>query len=105
MVAAKLLGKSKPVAGNNATLYTVPGGAQAQLNLFACNQGAGASKIRVALVESGSLSLDDYIVYDFSLPASLPYPITGIALNAGDSITVRSDTGDVSFVATGLEIT
>ena len=106
MVSAKVLGKAKPAATTDTTIYVVPGATEAQCNLFVCNQGGSASLVRVALIESGgTLSVDDYIVYDLSLPANITYPITGLALSTGTTLSVRSDTGNVSFVATGLEIT
>lgn len=104
-VTAKILGKSKPAATTDTDLYTAPASTQAQATLFICNQSGGADTFRVALIEaSGSLSDDDYIEYDFSLPANMTRTITGIALNAGEKISVRSGSGNISFVATGLEI-
>lgn len=103
---SKILGKSKPAAGLDTEIYTVPVATQAQANLFICNQTNAAETYRVALIESGgALSDDDYLVYDDSLPANYSRVLTGIALNTGEKISVRSTAGNISFVATGLEIT
>lgn len=103
---AKILGKSKPAAITDTVIYTVPTSTQAQANLFICNQAATAETVRIALIEAaGTLSTDDYLLYDSEIPANFSRILTGIALNAGEKISVRSTNGNASFVATGLEIT
>lgn len=103
---SKILGKSKPAAATPTIIYTVPASTQAQANIFICNQTNAAETYRIALIESGgALSDDDYIVYDDSLPANYSRVLTGIALNTGESISVYSAAGNISFVATGLETT
>ena len=104
---SKILGKVKPGAATPTTLYTVPGATQAQAVIFVTNQGAGVSKIRVALLlAAGVLADTDYIAFDIPLiTAGEGVTFAGIALNTGEKISVESDTGDVSFVATGIEIT
>lgn len=102
----KILGRLKPAAATPSTLYTVPGSTQANANLFCANQSPTTDDtIRVAITPSGqSLATTDYLVYDITVKAGQAENITGIALAAGDFITVRSTNGDVSFVATGIEV-
>lgn len=102
----KILGRLKPAAATPGTLYTVPGSTQANVNLFCCNQSAAADDtIRVAITPSGaSLTTTDYIVYDAIVKKGTTENITGIALAAGDFITVYSTNGLSSFVATGIEV-
>ena len=102
----KILGQAKPAAITPIVVYTVPGSTQANVNLFAANQNATTDdSIWVALVKSGN-TIDDtcYILYGVSVKKGLAENITGIALAAGDFIVVRSLNGDVSFNATGIEI-
>lgn len=106
--AQKILGQSKPAATTDTDLYTVPAATGTiTAALFACNQGAGASLIRVWLAPAGAAtSLEQYIYYDFSIPANQTFLITsGIGLATTDVVRVRSDTGDVSFNINGPEIT
>ena len=51
--ANKILGQSKPAAITNTTLYTVPGATQANINVFAANQGDAADQVRIAITKSG----------------------------------------------------
>jgi hypothetical protein len=100
----KILGQSKPAAATPTTLYTAA--AQANVNLFAANQDAtNPDTIRVAITKSGeSLAASNYIAYDMNLAAAATLNLTGLALAVGDFITVYSLNGDVSFNATGIEI-
>jgi len=101
----KILGKVKPTAANPTLLYTVPGSTQANVNLFIANQSGTSTTIRVALTKSGdTLDPKDYIAYDMAITKDGPLNITGIALGAGDFITVYNTLATCSFVATGIEI-
>ena len=104
--ANKILGRVKPAAITNTTLYTVPAATQANVNIFIANQGSGEDKVRVALTPSGSaLAATDYIAYDVVVAGNSSLNSTGIALAAAGFITVYSTNGTSSFVATGIEIT
>lgn len=103
--ANKILGQSKPAAITNTTLYTVPGSTQANVNIFISNQATGPDFFRVAITKSGaSLNVKDYLAYNTPLQANSSMNITGIALAAGDFITVYSTSGNCSFNACGIEI-
>ena len=61
---SKILGQNKPAAAIDITLYTVPDGVEAEVNLFVCNQSVDSDKIRIALVPSGeTLAKKHYIFY------------------------------------------
>jgi hypothetical protein len=101
----KILGQSKPPAATNTPLYTVQSLLQANVNIFIANQAAGPDSIRVAITKSGSvLNIKDYLVYDTSLQANSSMNITGLALAAGDFITIYCTSGNCSFNACGIEI-
>jgi hypothetical protein len=103
--ANKILGRVKPAAITNTTLYTVPGSTQANVNIFVSNQGSGEDQIRIALTPSGSaLAATDYLAYDTVISGNGTLNFTGIALAAAGFITVYSVNGTSSFVATGIEI-
>ena len=103
--ANKILGQSKPAAATPTVLYTVPGSTQANVNIFISNQASGVDSVRLAVTKSGnSLATSDYLLYDTPIQPNSSLNITGIALAAGDFITVYSSGGNSSFNATGIEI-
>ena len=103
--ANKILGQVKPAAITNTILYTVPASTQADANIFAANQGAGEDKVRIAVTKSGSiLAPTNYLIYDTVIAGNSTLNLTGLALAAGDFITVYSENGTTSFNATGIEI-
>lgn len=105
-ITAKILGKVKPSAATNTTLYTAPALTQGQVNVFICNQTASSDTIRVAVINSGgTINTTDYLLYDITVTADTPISIDGICLNAGEFIQVYTTNARCSFVATGLEIT
>ena len=102
---SKILGQNKPAAAIDITLYTVPDGVEAEVNLFVCNQSVDSDKIRIALVPSGeTLAKKHYIFYDSAIGSNHTLNVTGIGLKAGSTIHVYSENGNVSFTATGLEV-
>lgn len=101
-----VLGQSKPAG---TTLTDVATGATAKAPdagggtrieaIVCCNQGAGASLIRISVALGGAAdAAAQYLVYDKSVAAKDVYILTApILLSAGDVIRCQSDTGDVSF--------
>lgn len=79
------------------------------LILSICNQGSAADTVRIALVpasvttSSGAIGDAYYIEYDYSLASKTAYERTGITMESGSRLFVGSGSGNVSFVAYGLE--
>jgi len=110
-MASGIKGTSKP-GGGAPTLATTPlvtATATTTLILSACNQGAAADTIRIAVVPSsetgttGAIPTAYYIEYDFSLTNNSALERTGITMESGAKLIVGSGNGDISFVAYGLE--
>lgn len=73
--------------------------------MFVCNQTASVEFFRIALVQSGSGLTDArYIAFDSPLAGNGVFSVAGIGLNEGDSIYVRSTSGNLSFTATGIQL-
>jgi hypothetical protein len=103
--ASKILGRAKPAADTPGTLYTVPALTQAEAAIFICNQGSAVDAISVAVTPSGqALAATDYLLSAQEIDGNSSLQLTGIALAAGDFITVKSRDGNCSFVATGIEV-
>ena len=84
-------------------LYVVGNNTRAQVTLFVCNQSANVEFFRIALVPAGSTLIDArYIAYDSILAANGVFSVSGIGLDQGDSIYVRSSYSQLSFTATGI---
>ncbi len=87
------------------SLYIVPVNTRAQVTIFVCNQSADIEFFRIALVPAGGTLIDArYIAWDTPLAGNGMFSVTGIGLNQGDSIHVKSVFGQLSFTATGLQL-
>lgn len=104
-MAKKVLGQVKPGAGVLTTLYTVPAAKETVISSYvACNLGAEAD-IRVAVRPAGEAIEDKhFIVFDAVITANDSIVLVhGVTLSATDVVSVRSDTGEVSFSIFGDE--
>ena len=60
---------------------------------------------RVAIVQSGApMTEARYISWDTPIIANGVFSFSGIGLNSGESVRVRSQYGGLSFTATGIEL-
>lgn len=104
----KVLGQQAPSATSATTLYTVPSSTSAILStLTVCNRGTSAASFRVAVRPAGAtLANEHYLFYDAEVGANgtvvLP---AGLALATTDVITVYASTANLSFTASGVELT
>ncbi|HCA35941.1 MAG TPA: hypothetical protein DEP13_04785 [Gammaproteobacteria bacterium] len=76
--------------------------------LSCCNQAAAAETLKIAIVPAsesgtGAIPLQYYIEFDFSLAANTAMERTGITLESGAKVIVGSASGNISFVAYGLD--
>jgi hypothetical protein len=103
----KVLGQSKPAANTLASAYTVPSSTSAVIStIVVTNLGPTSTTYRIAIRAAGaSISDEDYIVYDTSLPTLDSIALTlGITLAATDVVSVMSFSGLVNFNIFGSEI-
>ena len=102
----KTLGQVAVGAGSPTSLYTVPSSTSAVVSsLVVCNRSSVATTFRVAVRVAGA-ALDDkqYVFYDAPLPGNETMIATiGIALSAGDILSVYAAAASVSFSAFGVE--
>jgi len=85
-------------------MYTVPAGKKAQVTLFVCNRDSPAEFFRIAVVPAGAVVTNArYIAYDTVLTGNGVFSVTGIGLDSGESLWVKSSLGNLSFTATGIE--
>ena len=101
-MASGKFGKAALTAATDTDLYTVPAGTVATVNVNLCNRAAAAVKVRIA-IRTAALADADYLEYDASLPAGGVLERTGIAMSAGETLTVRAAAAGVSARAHGFE--
>lgn len=106
----KVLGQLQPAAGTLSDLYTVPSATEAVISTITiANMGPTSTTYRIAIAKNGAStgisSMEQYIVYDTTVPALDSLAITlGVTLDAADVVRVESYSGLVAFQAFGSEI-
>ena len=106
-MAFRVLGQVIPALNTDENLYVTPGAtSMVSSTLNVCNQAAASGKFRVAVRPAGAtLEAKHYLCYDTTIPANDSIALTlGITLAATDVVTVRSNSGSVSFNLFGQEI-
>lgn len=98
-----ILGQVFPVANTDTNLFTVGASKQAQFSIFVANHSATADAITIALVPSGGTeNTASFIAFETPLIANAVIAFSGLFLNTGDFVQIKSKNGTSSFVATGL---
>ena len=98
-----ILGTALPAAQTLVTLYQVPAGRRAVVNVAACNRGPLASTLRLALSSNTSPADSEYIEFDVSLAPSEVLERTALSLAAGQQVLVQADSDHISFNTWGIE--
>ena len=102
-MATGRLGTADLAAATNTTVYTCPSSTFAVVTVSVCNRGASAANIRVAVASSATPGNAEFIEFDTSISAKGVLERTGIVMDAGKLLVVRSSAVDVSAVVYGIE--
>ena len=91
-------------------VYTVPVDKLSDVNINIANRSDAATSLRVVHIKNGvasSVTNKDYILHDVNTgnftENTAPVNLTGILMEAGDTIAAYSSTSDVSVQVNGIE--
>ena len=102
-MATGRLGTADLAAATDTTVYTCPADTFAVVTVSVCNRGASASTIQLAVCDAATPGNDEYIEFDTSLSAKGVLERTGIVLDEGKLLVVRSSAVSVNAVVYGIE--
>ena len=104
-MATGRLGTADLAATTLTTLYTCPATTFTVASVSICNRTASPITVRLALASAATPTNAEYIEYDTTIAANQVLERTGIVIDAGKLIVVRSSATGVSAVAYGIETT
>jgi hypothetical protein len=102
-MATGRLGTADLAAATNTTVYTCPASTFAVVTISVCNRGATSATIQMAISSSATPSAAEYLEFDTSLSAKGVLERTGVVLDAGKLLVVRSSAINVNAVVYGIE--
>jgi hypothetical protein len=102
-MATGRLGIADLAAVTNTTVYTVPATTFTVATLSICNRSASAITVRVAIASAATPANSEFIEFDVQILAKGVLERTGIVMDAGKLLVVRSSSIDVSAVVYGIE--
>jgi len=103
-MASGRLGTANLAATTDTTIYTVPASTTSYFIINVCNRNATAVGVRIALADTATPGVDEYIEYDAEIPGNCVLERTGLVLDATKQVVVHSDTTNVSVVVYGNEV-
>lgn len=102
-MASGRLGISAPAANTNTTIYTVPAGMVATLNISLTNRGTEDAVVDIALATTATPASAEFIEFGVKIPAKGVLERTAIVVGAGERVVVRSSTANCAVRVHGFE--
>ena len=102
-MATGRLGTADLSAVTLTSVYTVPATTFSVVTVSVVNRSASAALIRIALASSASPSDAEWLEYDVSLSPKGVLERTGIVMDTGKILVVRSSATGVNAVVYGIE--
>ena len=96
---------NKPAVDAVSELVSAESGFELFLTCFACNTGSADAVITVyAVPAEGTPGVGTEVYYELPLMAKDTFAFTPLHLDSGESVHVKSSTGEVVFTATGQRL-
>jgi hypothetical protein len=102
-MATGRLGTADLAGATNTTVYEVPEDTFAVVTVSICNRNIASITVRLAMAATSTPANGEFIEYDVSIPANAVLERTGIVMDTGKLLVVRSSLANVSVVAWGIE--
>jgi hypothetical protein len=102
-MATGRLGANDLVSATNTSVYTCPVDTFTVATLSICNRNATSITVRISVSSASTPVNSEFIEYDTTVVASGVLERTGIVLDSGKIVVVRSNTANVSAVMFGIE--
>ena len=102
-MATGRLGTADLAAATNTTVYTCPADTFAVVTVSVCNRGGSPATVQLAISSSATPTAAEYVEFDTALSAKGVLERTGLVLDAGKLLVVRSSAVSVNAVVYGIE--
>ena len=102
-MATGRLGVAAIPATTNTSVYAVPTGFYAVCNVTLVNRNTSAINIRIALSNTTSPNVQEWIEYDTVVVPNGVFERTGLVMQAGLNIVVYSSAANVGCTVYGIE--
>jgi len=102
-MATGRLGVADLAAATDTTLYTCPASTFSVVTVSMCNRGTASATVRIAVAATATPLDSEFIEFDTTLTAKGVLERTGIVLDAGKLLVVRSSAIGVNAVTYGIE--
>lgn len=102
-MATGRLGTADLLALTDTTIYTCPPETFSVVTVSLCNRGGTQTSVRIALADDDTPVNSEFLEFDTIVLASGVLERTGIVVDEGKKIVVRSSLSNVSAVCYGIE--
>ena len=103
-MATGILSRTNIADTSNTSVYTTPAGKVSSFTLSIANRNATQdAQIKVAISDTSTPAVTDFIEFNTSIPPFGTFERTGIVANAASILVISSSTANLSAVVYGIE--
>jgi phage baseplate assembly protein gpV len=102
-MATGTLGQAALTAATNTTVYTVPAGQTATVNINVVNKGSNIAAVNLAISAADTPTDSEYIEFNAPMQIGGVLERTGIVLSAGKKVVAKSTVSGITVNIYGYE--